>query len=135
MKPHYLRTDQHWLWATLMRIAESRFTLALLSAAPVSVEPPPHRSNEKFNMGSQAKIWSRMPPVQVDIIGLQPPEARFHSLHHILTMIAGRVRIGARSSIGVIRGQHHALAMVLYKLAEKRFARPVCDTLWLVRSF
>jgi Tetratricopeptide repeat len=26
------------------------------------VEPPPRRSNEKFNMGSQAKIWSRMPP-------------------------------------------------------------------------
>jgi hypothetical protein len=31
-------------------------------ALTVRVEPPPHRSNEKFNMGSQAKIWSRMPP-------------------------------------------------------------------------
>src|SRR5580693_5824214 len=43
-------------------------------------------------------------PVQVDVVGLQPPEARFHSLHHILTLITGRVRIGARSSIGVFRG-------------------------------
>src|SRR5260370_40763496 len=40
--------------------------------------------------------------------------------------MAGPVRIGARSSIGVFRGQHHARAMVLHKLAEKRFARPVC---------
>jgi hypothetical protein len=35
--------------------------LAVLSA----VEPPPHRSKEKFNMGRQAMIWSRMPPYTV----------------------------------------------------------------------
>ena len=64
-------------------------------------------------------------PIQVDVVGLQPPEARFHSLHHILTLIAGRIRIGARSGSRVFRGQHHTLAMVLHKLAEKRFARPI----------
>ena len=51
-------------------------------------------------------------PVQVDVIGLQPLEVRFHGLHHILAVIAGRVRIGPRSSTGVFRGQDHALAMV-----------------------
>ena len=64
-------------------------------------------------------------PVQVDVIGLQPSEARLHRLHHILTVIARGVRIGARSGIRIFRGQHHALAMVLHKLAEKRLTRPV----------
>jgi len=64
-------------------------------------------------------------PEQVDVIGLQPSEARFYSLHHILAVIAAGVRIGARSCSRVFRGQHHALAMVLHKLAQKRFARPL----------
>src|SRR6266404_4443933 len=52
-------------------------------------------------------------------------EFRFYGLHHILALVTSRVRIGARSRHGVFRGKDHALAMVLHKLAEKRFARPV----------
>jgi hypothetical protein len=39
-------------------------------------------------------------PVKVDIIGLQPLEACFHCLHHTLAVVAGRVRVRARNSIG-----------------------------------
>ena len=64
-------------------------------------------------------------PIEIDVIGLQPLQARFYRLHHILALVTSRVRICARSRHGVFRGQDHALAMVLHKLAEKRFARPV----------
>src|SRR6202011_1127405 len=36
------------------------------------------------------------------------------------------VRIGAGSGIGVFRGQHHALPVVLHKITEERFTGPVC---------
>jgi hypothetical protein len=64
-------------------------------------------------------------PVKVDVIGLQPLQARFYGLHHILALVISRVRICARIGQAVFRGQDHALAMVLHKLAEKRFTRPV----------
>jgi hypothetical protein len=64
--------------------------------------------------------------IEIDVIGLQPLEARFHCLHHhALAVVASRVRIGARSSKGVFRAHHEALAVALDKLAEERFARPV----------
>src|SRR5580704_13348029 len=64
--------------------------------------------------------------VQVDVRGLQPLQTRFHRLHHTFSVVAGRVRIYARRSVGVFRGQHPSLAIVHYELAEKRFARSVC---------
>ena len=65
--------------------------------------------------------------IKVDIVGSQPFKARFHCLHHILALVAGRVRVCARSGEGVFRGHHHALAVVLRKLTEERLAR------WLPR--
>src|SRR5260370_39151939 len=75
---------------------------------------------------STGVIWSHMwTQLEIDVIGLQPLQARFYRLHHILALFTSRVRICARSRHGVFRGQDHALAMVLHILAEKRFARPV----------
>jgi hypothetical protein len=64
-------------------------------------------------------------PVEIDVVGLQSFEARFHCLHHVLALIAGRVLVRTRNGIGVFRGHHHALAVALHKLAEEGFARPV----------
>src|SRR6266436_8945283 len=65
-------------------------------------------------------------PVQVDVVGLQSLETRFHCLHHTFAVIAGRVRIYTLRSHGVFASHYHTLAMAFHELAEKRFARSIC---------
>src|SRR5882762_2763185 len=43
-------------------------------------------------------------PVQVDVVGLQSFQTGFHRLHHVLAMIARRIRIIAWRGVGVLRG-------------------------------
>jgi hypothetical protein len=43
-------------------------------------------------------------PIQVDEIGLQSLQAGFDGLHHALAVIARRIRIIARRSIGIFGG-------------------------------
>src|SRR6202795_3788151 len=43
-------------------------------------------------------------PVQVDVVGLQSFQTGFHCLHHVLAMIARRIRIIAWRGVGVLRG-------------------------------
>src|SRR5580704_10977090 len=66
-----------------------------------------------------------MDPIQIDVVGLQSLETRFHSLHHVLALIAGGVRVCAWKSVGVFSSEHDALAMASHKIAEKRFAGPI----------
>ena len=66
-----------------------------------------------------------MDPIKIDVVGSQPLEARLHRLHHVLAVVAGRVRVCSRNTVGVFRGQYNALTVALHKFAQKRFARPV----------
>ena len=62
-------------------------------------------------------------PVEVDVIGLQSFQTGFQCLHHVLAVIAGRIRITAGGGEGVFRGQNDAVAMALNELTHEFFAR------------
>ena len=66
-----------------------------------------------------------MDPVQVDVVGSQPLETRFHCMHHTFSVVAGRVWICTRLRIGVFGSDYHTLTVIFHELAEKRFAGAV----------
>src|SRR5229473_3183755 len=77
-------------WRVLMRISRS-------SVARYSISG--------FGAQSATSNWRlSLHPVQVDVVGLQSFQTGFHCLHHVLAMIARRIRIIAWRGVGVLRG-------------------------------
>lgn len=58
-------------------------------------------------------------PIKVYIVGLKTLEARFDRLHHVLAVIACRIRVRAPEQRWYILWPPHALAMSFDELAKE----------------
>lgn len=66
-----------------------------------------------------------MDPVQVDVVGLQPAQARLDRGDDLLAVVAGAVRINRVGLVGELGGEHEPVAAPFEQLAEDGFRRPV----------
>src|SRR5579862_6097463 len=64
-------------------------------------------------------------PEEIDVVGLEMPQAALERAHEALAMIAARVRIAAVERQRVLRRNDPALAVVLRQVADDAFARAV----------
>jgi len=64
-------------------------------------------------------------PVEVEIVGLQTPQAGLHRLHHVLAVIAGGVGVLAGVAQGVLGGEHDLPAVACHEIPKKRSLVPL----------
>jgi hypothetical protein len=63
--------------------------------------------------------------IQVDVVGLQPAQARLDRGDYLLAVVAGAVRVIGVGLVGELGGEHEPVAASFEQLAEDGFRRPV----------
>jgi hypothetical protein len=73
----------------------------------------PHKIVEgPHNLLDGGDLVPDVQPVQVDVVGYQPFQTGFYSLHHALAVVAGSVGVFAGSSISILGRQYDSVPVV-----------------------